>query len=262
MKAIKILVTKILPVAIVSVILLTGAACFRTEGPLAPAYTGLKEQLSGLAQQNGISVSGDGEVMAEPDIVQLSLGIQAQAITVGEAQRQARETMAKVMAVLRAQGIADKDIQTQSFSIQQVTRWNQKTNTNEIVGYRVDNMVSVKIRKKDEAGKIVDAVAEAGGDLTRIRGVSYAIDDPRPYYAEAREKAMKDAMAKAEQLARAANVKLGKAVYISETSAYLPAPRPVYADTALKAAEAPPPTEISPGELKIKLGVQVRFAIE
>lgn len=226
------------------------------EGPPAPAYAGPGQQ----SPQTGIWVSGSGEVMAAPDIVQLSLGVSAQTRTVAEAQRQVREAMDKIMTVLRSQGVAEKDIQTQEFRIDQVTKYDPRTNTTEISGYRVSNILLVKIRKIADAGKIIDATAEAGGDLTRISGISFSVDDPKPLLAQARDKAMEDALAKAEQLAKGARVKLGRPIFISEGAGTLP-PRPVPLARAAPGPSAPA-TEILPGELKISLNVQVHFAIE
>ena len=77
------------------------------------------------SQQTGIWVNGEGKVTVIPDIATLSLGIEAQAATVAEAQSQATEAMNEVMTALTENGVAEKDIQTQYFSIYQVTKWDQ-----------------------------------------------------------------------------------------------------------------------------------------
>ena len=64
--------------------------------------------------------------------------------------------------------------------------------------------VTAKIRNIDKAGGIIDAVAIAGGDLTRIDGISFSVDDPSSYYTEARKLAVADAKAKASSLESAA----------------------------------------------------------
>jgi uncharacterized protein YggE len=208
------------------------------------------------SQQEGIWVSGEGKVTVIPNIATLTLGITAQAASVAEAQSQAAEAMNGVMTALADNGVAKKDIQTQHFSIDQVTRWDENKQQEVVVGYRVTNMVTAKIREIDKAGSIIDAVAAAGGDLTRINGISFSVDDPSPYYKEAREKAMADAKAKGEQLAELSGVRLGKPSYISEGTIY-----PVYQRSLYEAA-APAPTPISPGELELTLTVQVVYDID
>jgi hypothetical protein len=208
------------------------------------------------SQQEGIWVSGTGKVTVIPDIATLGLGITAQAVSVAEAQSQAAEAMDKVMTALVNNGVAKKDIQTQYFSISQVTRWDREKEI--VVGYRVTNMVTAKIRKIDKAGSIIDAVAAAGGDFTRINSISFSVDDPSPYYEEARQKAMADAKAKAEQLAGLSGVKLGKPTYISEGTLYPPV---IYREAGMAAPAPAPPTPISPGEVELSLSVQVVYAI-
>ncbi len=211
------------------------------------------------SQQEGIWVSGTGEVAAVPDIATLYLGIEAQAETVAQAQSEAAEAMNAVMEALADNGVDEKDIQTRYFSIDQITRWDDDEII--VIGYRVANTVTAKIREIDDTGAIIDAVAAAGGDLTRINSISFSIDDATVYYEEARAEAMADARAKAEQLAELAGVELGKPTYISEGTIYYPVD---YRDAGamVPAAEEGYTTPISPGELEITLTVQVAYAIE
>jgi len=210
------------------------------------------------SQQTGIWVNGEGKVTVTPDIATLSLGIEAQAATVAEAQAQAAVAMDAVRTALTENGVADKDIQTQYFSIYQVTRWDDNKNEEIVIGYRVTNMVTAKIRDIEQAGPVIDAVAAAGGDYTRINNISFSVDDPTPYYADARQKAMADAKAKAEQLADLAGVNLGRPTYISEGTIYPPV---VYRDAGMEAMAPAPTTPISPGEIDLSLTVQVAYAI-
>ncbi len=209
-------------------------------------------------QQEGIWVSGRGVVTVTPDIATLRLGIEAQEASVAEAQTKASEAMDEVMAALTENGVAKKDIKTQYFSIRRVTKWDRTKEEEVVVGYRVTNMVTAKIRDIDKAGTIIDAVAEAGGDLTRINSIDFSVDDPSAYHEEARQKAMADAKAKAEQLAELAEVRLGKATYISESSY---APPPIYRQDIYEEAMPAATTPISPGEMEISLTVQVVYAI-
>lgn len=210
------------------------------------------DKVSLVAQEEGIWVNGEGEVMAVPDIATLSLGIEAQEATVAEAQSQATEAMNSVVAALTDNGVAEQDIQTQYFSIRQITSWVDGEQV--VIGYRVTNMVTTKIRDIDDAGAIIDAVAEAGGDLTRVDSIGFSVDDPSVYYEQARQEAMADANAKAEQLAELAGVTLGEPTYIYES---------IQGSSTIWMAEAvvSSPTPISPGEVEISLTVQVAYAI-
>ncbi len=226
---------------------------------LSEIPSGIRVSLSG--QQEGIWVNGNGKVTAVPDIAIVQLGIEAREESVAEAQSQAASAMDSVMNALEDNGVAAKDIQTRSFNIQRLTRWDEGKGQETVIGYRVTNIVIAKIRTIDEVGAVVDAVAAAGGDLTRVDSVAFSIEDPSQYQSQARQEAIADAQAKAEQLAGQAGIELGQPTYISE-NAYVPVP--MYAErTYAAAAEAPAPvpTPISPGEMEVSINVQIAYSI-
>ena len=211
------------------------------------------------SQFAGVWVTGEGKVTVVPDVAILSLGVEAQAITVQQAMDEAAIAMDQVMAALRANGVAERDIQTQWFNIYPVRNWIDD-GREVLIGYRVSNTVSAKIRDVAATGSIIDRVAEADGDLARIQGVSFTVDDPSQYHSEARAKAIADAQAKAQHLAALAGVDLGRPFYISESGGFVP----IYRDYGygMLEAGAVPPTPISPGETEVTLTVQMAFAIE
>ena len=103
--------------------------------------------------QQGIWVNGEGRVTVTPDIANVSLGVTAQSPTVADALAQASAAMDKVMSSLTSNGIDKKDIKTQNFNIQQMTRYDNSTQKNVVTGYQVDNMVTAKIRNVDKTGQ-------------------------------------------------------------------------------------------------------------
>jgi len=242
---------------VVLIATLAGCAAGASGPALGAVPSDLKLSLN--SQQTGIWVNGMGKVSAVPDIASLRLGIEAQSTKVAEAQAQAADAMDKVMKALKDSGVADKDIQTQSFNISKVTRWNDKEQKEELLGYRVTNIVQAKIRTMNKVGATIDAVATAGGDLTRIDGISFSVEDPTTYQDVARQKAMAQAEAKAKQMAQLSGAKLGKPTYITESVYY---PQPIYAGyEKMAGAPAMAETPISAGELDITVNVQVVYSI-
>lgn len=238
----------LLVIALVAVMALLLVACNETS------------ESGSNTQQTGIWVSGEGKVKAKPDLAMLNLGIEAQEKTVQEAQTEAATTMTALVAALKANGVAEKDIQTTTFSIEVVTKWNEDTNEQITIGYKVTNTVTAKMRDMSKVGIIIDAAAEAGGNLTRVSSPSFTVDDPTAYYTQAREKAMADAKAKAEQMANLAGIKLGQPTYISESSYIPPVNAKSYYDVAVSGAGYETP--ISAGELEITAYVQVAYSIK
>jgi hypothetical protein len=210
-------------------------------------------------QPTGISVSGEGKVTVAPDLAVVRLGVEAKAGTVRKARDDAAKAMDAVMAALTSKGVDKKDIQTQRFNVYPYSERNIKGV--EEKGFQVSNVVVAKIRKIDDVAEIIDAVVLAGGDLTRVESLTFTVDDPSPFEAQAREKAMADAKSKAERLASLANVRLGKPTYISEGGGFVPMPY-AYEAAALGKGGEGAPTPVSPGELEIQLNVQVTYAIE
>ena len=213
-----------------------------------------------ISQQNvGIWVTGEGKVTVVPDVAILSLGIEAQAMVVAEAQNQAATAMDAVVWELGNAGVAGRDIKTQQFSIYPVRNWVEDKEV--LVGYRVNNMVSIKVKEVANTGSIIDAVVRAGGDNIRINSISFTVDDPADYQKEAREKAMADAEQKAKQLAQSGGVKLGEPTYINETVGSIPYARDYFAEGGVVPAPAAV-TSVSPGETEIRLTVQVVYSIK
>ena len=120
------------------------------------------------------------------------------------------------------------------------------------------NTVTVKVRAVANTGPIIDSVAQAGGNNTRINGISFTVNDPTSYETQARQLAVADAKAKATQLANQAGVKLGEPFFVSESGGFSP-PSPLPVSLAQSAGSA---TSISPGTNDIIVDVQITFGID
>lgn len=171
---------------------------------------------------NTINVSGEGEVMAVPDVASFSFSVSADAATVSEAQEEVTDKMDTVLAAIKDLGIEDKDIKTSDYNVYPRYSYTQGPCTSfscppsrqVLEGYTASHNVSVKVRKTDDAGKALAAAGDNGA--TGISNISFTIDDPDALLAEAREKAIKDAREKAEQLSDDLDVKLVRVVSFSD----------------------------------------------
>ena len=217
----------------------------------------------------GIWVTGQASISVDPDLVLLNIGVEAIAETVAEARAEAAGAMDAIVAAVKAKGLEDKDIQTLSFNIwpqyeyPEVEENGRRVRKQTLVGYTISNTARIKIRDVDAVGTIIDDVAEAGGDYTRINGIQFSIEDPKPYMTDLRKQAVEDAMAKAEHFATLTDVTVGDLLFISEVGGGVDVRDFVQLESrAMMAAAAAPATSISGGELGLSLNVQAVFAIE
>jgi uncharacterized protein YggE len=210
------------------------------------------------ADTSGITVTGRGEVQIPPDIGFVTVGIQSTAATVAEARDQAATAATAVIDALKAQDIEAADIQTVGLSISPVYEY--RTNENpRITGYMVTNTVVAKVRDLETMSAVIDEAVVAGGDDSRLQGISFGIDDETEAKEQAREAAMADAKAKAEQLARLGEVTLGAPVTISEGSIIISDGAREQADSIAGSGVATP---IEVGTNTVTVDVSVRYAVE
>ena len=212
--------------------------------------------------QFGISVSAQGEVTTVPDLAILDLGVEAKADTVELARSEAAVAMELVLQALKDRSIEDGDIQTRYFNIYPEYVWNDLEREQELSGYRVSNQVTIKIRDVENVGSVIDDSVEAGGDLIRVQSVRFTVDDRADFEAAARQKAVENLLAKANQLAEATGVVLGKPVSLVESGGFVPQFQSVFTDLAVAESAPKVATSINPGELEVTISVQGVFTFE
>lgn len=213
-----------------------------------------------ILEQAHISVRGSGVVSAKPDMVNLQVGVQIQNSSLDSAQSEAATKADAIMNQLKAAGIAEKDISTAQYNVEPVMNY-RDNQPPEVTGFRVTNIMNVKIRDISKAGKLIDDLVKSGANS--VYGLSFSFSDPTAVMKQAREQAMNDAKAKAQELASLGGVALGAPLVIEDAGANVP---PVIMDQSMAAgaerslaAGAPP---INPGQQEIRVDVTVTYAIK
>ncbi len=205
-----------------------------------------------------ISVNGEGRVSLTPDVVMMSVGVDERDEDLKTAQTAAADKMDAIIAALKANGVAEEDIQTGNYSIYAERDYEREGQP--VTGYVVSHTVTAKVRQIDNAGDVVSAAIDAGAN--NVGGIWFGLDDPAGAIQQARELAVADAKAKATELARLADATLGPIQVISE--GYSPSSPPVPYDTAGAAYDdavrSSAPT-INPGQTEVVLTVYVTYAI-
>ena len=203
-----------------------------------------------------LDVSATGEVTRVPDLAIISAGVQTLQPTATAAIEENATRMERVRAALKRAGIADKDIQTSSISLNPEYRY-VENQPPVLTGYRASNTVNVKFRDLKRSGAILDALVKEGAN--QLNGPSLTIDKPEEAYDEARVKAIAVGQRRAELYARALGKRVVRILSISESGASIPGPMPMaYArDSAMSVSK----TEIIPGTQDIQVSLSMSFEL-
>lgn len=239
-------------------------------------------------EQQGISVMGSGKMLAAPDIAVINIGVETWAGEPKAAVDENTKQMTALVGALKQLGIAEADLQTSNFSIRfernEPQPWTMPetapaaaASPNALRGQKsvapapaetappapeskrngaflVSNTLNVTVRELAKLGEALSSATAAGANS--IWGVEFRISDPEPLMAQARDKAVADALAKAKRLAEISGVKLGNLVNLEESGRAMPAPSSgmYFAKVASVPVEA--------GTLEVVADVTLRFALE
>ena len=158
-----------------------------------------------------VTVNATAELEVEPDIAYVSLGVSTTETTAEAAKRNNTAVMNRVLAAVKGEGVAEKDMDT-SLYMSTNYRWTDD-NGRIITGYTVDNNLTITVRNVDEVGDIVDAAMNAGAN--EFNSVRFDLDDDEAYYLEALAAATKKAQKRASTMVMAAGGKLGAVASMS-----------------------------------------------
>jgi uncharacterized protein YggE len=198
-----------------------------------------------------VITSGDAIVSKKPDLALISVGVESKESTAAAAQQDLAAKAGKLIARVKALGVADKDINTAGYFVGP-----NYVSSNTIDGYRASEQLLLKWHGVDTVGKTLDALVQEGGG-TQI-SVGFTLADPKAAQAEARSFAIGDARSRAQAMAGAAGVKLGKVLRVSDLS--VTGYRSANYD--LGGAAAPASTQVPVGQLVVQVSVEVDFAID
>jgi uncharacterized protein YggE len=204
---------------------------------------------------SGVVVDGLGKVTGTPDFVRVTLGVSLQRTDVSAALRDANTLQARVLAALKKDGVADKDLQTSDVSL--YPSYDGKGRRN---GYQISETLTAKLAVAKAGQGITDAVT-AGGSAGTLQGVSFDLDDNAALLDAARDAAYADAKAKAERYATLSGRHLGDLQLVTES---VTAPEVQRDLRAADKAAAPSPASavpISAGSQQVSVSVTVRWAL-
>lgn len=234
-------------------------------------FKNIRMEVTNRPYAREISVSGEGKVTAKPDIATITLSVVSEGSTVKDVTADGNTKMNAVNETIKKLGIDPKDMVTSAYYLspqypeppviyrdeENVTR---TVTTPTISGYRLEQQLTVKIRNLDLVDDVLDTSVKAG--TNQVGQLLFNIDDDSEILKEARAEAFQKARTKAEEMAAAAGVRLGRIVTFYENAGGYP--MPYYGDaimTKSEVAAAPAPT-IEPGSREMVVNVSVTYEIE
>jgi len=218
----------------------------------AQVTTSLAQPISGTR----LDISATGEATRVPDVAIISAGVTTQATTATDALGQNAARMERVRAALKRSGIADRDIQTASISLQPQYKY-VENQPQLLVGYQASNQLSVKFRDIRASGRILDALVAEGAN--QINGPNLTIDHPEAALDEARGKAIATGRARADLYARALGMRVARVISVSESGSDTPRPiSPMFARAQMADAK----TSVDPGEQQLQISVAITFELQ
>ena len=249
------------PIVTVALIFLAFLIYTKVFGPI-PFYI----NSTNTTKNDLFSSSGSGEATAVPDTASISVGVTKNATTIESAQREVNTIANKLITDIKKLGVDQKDIKTTNYSVNpnygsggpEPLIYPSTGGNERITSYTVTQNIEIKVKPLGKVNQVIDTATKDGANL--VGGVNFTFSDDltKKLEKEATEDAVIDAKQKAQTLANASGVKLGKIVNVISSTSQPYFARQMGAELDSKVTSTTP-TEITPGESTISIGVTIYY---
>lgn len=204
-----------------------------------------------------LALTGEGTAEAKPELAILQVGVAVTAKVAKDALVENSRLLAAALNAAKEAGIDSRDLQTSGLSLRPDIVRAEKWPHREVIGYQINNLVTIRVRDIEKLGGLLDKLVVLG--INDIRNITFSVANPAPLIEQARAAAIKDVMDKAQKVAEAANLKIVRVLELSEGGVDTPSPRPF---VLARAASAPrPDVPVEAGELIYRARVNAVFEI-
>jgi uncharacterized protein len=204
-----------------------------------------------------ITVSGQGEVQAEPDQAIVTMGVESRKPKLEDARAEVAKTVEAVLKLTRDLKIDQKYVRATRISVQPEYNWDNGARERNLIGYFVSRQVEVDLRDLEKLGQLLEKATDLG--VNQLGDPRLDSSKRRDLERQALAKAVEDARLNAEAVAKAAGAKLGAARTISATSGYVPPPMPMRMKTMEMSAAADASQTYQSGQMVFNGNVQVEY---
>ena len=209
-----------------------------------------------------VTVSAEAKVTAEPDLAKVVFAVITEGADPESVVERNNKKANAAIEFVKSKGIAKEDIQTIQYRLSPRYEYDETSRKSFVSGYTLNQRVSLKVRDlKNNLKKLTEILAGLTPlGVNEIGSISFEIEEPEKYLAEARSKAFAKAKVKAEKMAEENGARLGSVVNVSEYGA--PGPIPYYGgfggEAISKLQTAP---SIEPGVEEVNVSVSVTYEI-
>ncbi len=214
-----------------------------------------------VSVSQGITTHGHGEIKVKPDIARLTAGVTTQDKYQDKAVQDNARKMTALIAAIKSLKIADKDIQTQGYSVS--PQYDYSAGRSRLTGYQVTNSIQVTLRDLTQTGTLIDTVTQAGVNQgVSVDGVSYDLSDRAAAQDRVLTLAVADARRRAGTMADALGVTLGNPLSLNDGEAVSVQPLFVpQMKMARMASDVAPETPIATQEITVTADVTLVYAL-
>lgn len=203
--------------------------------------------------QPTVDVTGEGVVRVVPDEVTINVGVENTGKNVKELKSENDRIVDEVFATVKRMGIDEKDVQTEYIRLSKNYEYNTKT-----YNYAANQSISIKVKDLKKYESLINGLMDSG--INRIDGISFTSSNMTALESQARKKAVENAKMKAQEYTQVLNQTIGKAISISEFTA-LNNPQPMYKTMAMSADSSEGQQTLAPGEMEIRINVNISFLL-
>jgi len=235
------------------VVLIVGGIAYTKKLNKETRYVGQE-----IETKNSITVSGQGEIYAKPDLALIDLAVTTESKTVARAMTENTTKMNGIITTLKDLGVKEKDIKSTNFNVSPRYEW-PPSGQKVLVGYIVNQSLQVKIRDLDQSGEIIQKAASEGAN--EIGDLVFTIENKDELQKQARAQAIQKAKTKAEELAKELGVNLARVTGFSENQYYAPYTDRNMGISSLKESAVSAMPQIETGENKIEANISITYEI-
>jgi len=212
-----------------------------------------------------ISVSGSAEASQEPDMARVQVNVWGKADSAKTAQGLANQENEHFKKVISSFNLQKQDISTTGYDLTPEYKWEEKTNSNKIIGYTANQSIRVTLKKAEQVGKFLDALIKeekTNKSGIMVQGVAWDLEKREEMERNLLTAAVKNAEETAQILAKAARVKIKNVYRLTPQSFNTPIPMFAAAPMMKSMDGGARETTVFSGEIKVRAQVTADFEIE